>query len=597
MVVRDIPSFLDLLRTRRDLVEVEVEVDTDLELAEIHRRVIAAGGPALLFNRPKGSTIPVVTNLFGTAQRAELAFGTRPKDFVETATKLVHELVPPSLGKLWGRRDFFAQALKIGTKSVKDAPVMQVVEAPALDRIPMIKSWPKDGGSFVTLPLVYTEHPDTHVPNLGMYRIQRHSPSTTGMHWQIGKGGGFHHHVAQSRGQDLPVTLFVGGPPALILSAIAPLPENVPEILLASLLVGERLRVTDGPGAHRLVADCEFAFVGHVKPHETQPEGPFGDHYGYYSWTHDYPVFHVDKMCHRKDAVWPATIVGKPRQEDLYIGDYLQDLLSPLFPLVMPSVLDLWTYGETGYHALAAAVVQERYSREAVVSAFRILGEGQLSLTKFLWVVDKRVDLKDPRAVLTALLSRFHPETDLYVVSNLSMDTLDYTGPRVNHGSKGIMIGVGEPWRELPRGWSGEPPSGITQVEVFCPGCLVVSGPTWDAEESLPARIAAAFPEWPLVVIVDDAKVAVRTPTRFLWTTFTRFEPAADIHAARTRVHRNHVVREGSITIDARFKREYPDELFCDPDTAAKVTRRWKEYFPRGGVEMGDSDAGHLDKA
>lgn len=346
MVVRDIRSFVDLLRARKDVAIIDAPVDPDLELAEIHRRVIAANGPALLFTNVKGSAIPVATNLFGTPERTELAFGKRPRQFVEDAVRMLHEFVPPTLGKVWANRSFFGSALRIGTRQVGRAPVTEVVDrSPDLGKLPMIRQWPKDGGFFVTLPLVYTEHPDTKVPNLGMYRIQRHSATTTGMHWQIGKGGGFHHHVAQERGEDLPVTLFVGGPPALILSAIAPLPENVPEILLASLLLGERLRTTSGPGAHRLIADAEFAFVGRVKPREVAPEGPFGDHYGYYSWKHDYPVFHVDALCHRRDAIWPATVVGKPRQEDLYIGDFLQDLLSPIFPVVMPGVVDLWSYG------------------------------------------------------------------------------------------------------------------------------------------------------------------------------------------------------------------------------------------------------------
>jgi UbiD family decarboxylase len=595
--MRDIREMLRVLEERGDLAVVEEEVDPDLELAEVHRRVIAAGGPALLFTNPKGYDIPVVTNLFGTAERVELAFGRRPKRFVERAVSMIHEAVPPTLGKLWSFRDVIGGGLGIGMKSLPKGPVTQVIDRPPrIDRLPMLKSWPLDGGDFVTLPLVYTEHPDTGVPNLGMYRIHRHSDSTTGMHWQIGKGGGFHHLVAQERGEDLPVTLFVGGPPGLILSAIAPLPENVPEILLASLLAGERLRTTPGPGPHPLIADCEFAFVGRVRPNDVAPEGPFGDHYGYYSWQHDYPVFHVDALCHRKDAIWPATVVGKPRQEDLYIGDFLQELLSPVFPIVMPNVVDLWSYGETGYHALAGAVVKERFRREAVSAAFRILGEGQLALTKFLWALDKPVDLRDPKAVLTELLCRFRPETDLYVVSNLSMDTLDYSGPSVNEGSKGIMLGVGEPWRDLPKAYDGEPPHGVDDVAVFCPGCLMVSGTAWRDDKDMPKRIAGAFPDWPLVVLVDDATRAASSNTRFLWTTFTRFEPAADIHAARTRVHRHHLVYEGTILIDSRFKDDYPDELFCDPETAATVTERWSRYFPDGKVEMGDSDAGHLDQ-
>lgn len=596
-MVRDIPHFLDILRREGELVEIETEVDPNLEIAEVHRRVIAAGGPALLFKNPKGYDIPVVTNLFGTEKRVELAFGSRPREFVEDAVRLLHELIPPTLGKLWNEREFLMKAARLGTRSVGSGPITEVVDTPPrIDRIPMLKSWPEDGGDFVTLPLVYTEHPDDGRHNLGMYRIHRHGPDTTGMHWQIGKGGGFHHHIAQERGEDLPVTLFVGGPPALIVSAIAPLPENVPELILASMLLDSRLPRAHNPaGPHPLIANAEFAFIGKVKPHDVHPEGPFGDHYGYYSLEHDYPVFHVDALAHRKNAVWPATVVGKPRQEDLYIGDFLQELLAPLFPVVMPNVKDLWSYGETGYHALAGAVVEERFKREAMAAAFRILGEGQLALTKFLWVVDKPIDLKDARAVLTHLLARFRPETDLYVLANLSMDTLDYSGPEVNLGSKGVMLGVGEPWRELPRE-VGALPSGIEDAAVFCPGCLCVQGPSYAEAPDFVQHAVRSFPDWPMICVVDDARRAASTNTRFLWTVFTRFEPAADIHASSMRVVRHHVVYEGTIAIDSRMKPGYPGELFCDPDTARTVDERWSDYFPDGGVEMGDSESGHLDQ-
>lgn len=595
----DIPSFVARLRAEGDLVEIDAEVDPNLEIAEIHRRVIAAGGPALLFRRPKGSNIPVVTNLFGTKKRVDLAFGPRPQKFVQRAVSMLHEMFPPTLGKLWENRDFFWQATKLGTSSLSSGPVTeQVTFRGGLDALPMLKSWPLDGGDFITLPLVYTEHPDTKQHNLGMYRIQRHSDSTTGMHWQIGKGGGFHHHLARERGEDLPVTVFVGGPPALVLAAIAPLPENVPELVLASMLLGERLPMCRNPaGPHRLVANAEFALVGRVTPSRMAPEGPFGDHYGYYSLQHDYPVFELDALCQRRDAIWPATIVGKPRQEDLYIGDYLQELLSPLFPVVMPSVKDLWSYGETGYHALAGAVVVERYRREAMQAAFRILGEGQLSLTKFLWVAGGGVDLRDAKATLTYLLARFRPETDLYVVSNVSMDTLDYTGPAVNQGSKGIMLGLGEPWRTLPRGFEGNLPGGVTQVAAFCDGCLCVTGPTFDEDRDFAQTVADKFPDWPLVVLCDDAAQAASTQTRFLWTTFLRFEPAADIYATRTRVQRHHLVYEGTIVIDARRKPHHPPVVANDPDTAKLVDGRWSQYFPGGHVEMGDGEAGHLDQA
>jgi len=597
----DLRAFLDRLRRDRDLVVVDAPVDARLEAAEVHRRVIAAGGPALLFTKVRGAEVPLVTNLFGTARRAELAFGRRPLRIVERLARLAETLLPPTPSKLWGARDLAREVLRIGMKRRGRGPVTEVVTHDVrLDRLPILTCWPEDGGPFVTLPLVYTEHPEGKGSNLGIYRLHVHDPRTTGMHWQIGKGGGYHYAQAESRGQDLPATVFLGGPPALILAAVAPLPENVPELMLASLIAGERLSLCPGPGPHPLVASAEIALVGHVPARVRSPEGPFGDHYGYYSLRHDYPVFRIDHLCRRRNAIYPATVVGKPRQEDFYIGDLLQELLSPLFPLVMPAVVSLWSYGETGFHSLAAAVVKQRYAREAMASAFRILGEGQLSLTKFLLVTDQPVDVRDFKKTLEHVLARTNPETDLYVFSNLSMDTLDYSGPAVNEGSKGVWLGLGDPVRELPRDFrpAVAPPSEVTDVRVFCGGCLVIGGPPFGSDREAAGRLAAhpAFAGWPLLVLTDEPKRAALSPLNFLWTTFTRFEPAADVHARATRVVRHHVVHEPPVLIDARLKPAFPKELACDPETAATVTRRWREYFPDGKVEMGDSEAAHLDR-
>jgi UbiD family decarboxylase len=583
---RNLRQFLDLLARENDLVTVGAEVDPYLELAEVHRRVIAAGGPALLFERVKGSRYPVVTNLFGTARRIGLAFGPKPEAVVREVVHVAESLLPPRPGKLWQHRALAVEALRLGTRNVRRAPVAEVVDRPArLDELPVLTTWQEDGGAFFTLPLVYTEHPRTGKHNLGMYRMQRHDARTTGLHWQIHKGGGFHYHEAEGANEPLPVTVFLGGAPALILSAIAPLPEDVPELVLASLLAGEKIATAKNPlgAGHRLVAEAEFALCGHVPPRERRPEGPFGDHYGYYSLRHDYPVFHVDAVFHRKDAVYPATVVGKPRQEDFFIGDYLQQLLSPLFPLVMPSVRDLWTYGETGFHSLAAAVVRERYRREALVSAFRILGEGQLSLTKFLLLTDTPQDLRDFRKLFEHVLARFRPETDLFVFSNTSMDTLDYTSGKVNEGSKALMLGLGDAVRDPPREFRGALPAWLSRAEVFCGGCLVVEGAGYEADPQLADRVARepSFSAWQIVVVHDDANVAHSVPD-FLWATWTRFEPASDIHAAATKVVRHHLAYASPVVIDARMKPGYPAELVVREDIARLVDRRWADYFPQG---------------
>lgn len=578
-------TFIETLRRENQVAVIDTEVDPYLELAEIHRRVIEDEGPALLFTRVKGSRFPVVTNLFGTRNRVDLAIGPKPEQIVDRAVDSLYRLLPPKAQTLWDEREWLLSLAKTGMRSIspKHAPVLEVKEKDVnLANLPVLTSWPEDGGPFVTLPLVYTEHPRNHTHNLGMYRIQIHSRQQTGIHWQIHKGGGFHYYEAELAEQDLPMTLFLGGPPALTLSAIAPLPEMLPELLFTSFLMGEKLPRVNIPGhPHPLIAEAEFAICGNVPRHIRKPEGPFGDHYGYYSLTHDFPVFNVHSVYRRRDAIYPATVVGKPRQEDYYIGEYLQELLSPVFPHVMPGVRSLWTYAETGFHALAAAVVRESYHREALSNAFRIFGEGQLTLTKFLIVTDTPVDLQDFPSLLENVLARFVPERDLYIFGETAMDTLDYTGRRLNHGSKGIMMGLGTPKRELPRVYSGEPIGCLRDIKAFCPGCLVVSGGSYTEEPTLATVVLgtvseSAAKEWPLIVLVDEIDKAL-DQTGFLWQVFTRFDPAHDIYAQMT-VTNHHIAYHGPIIIDARMKPGYPGEVMPDSDTVALVDQRWAEY-------------------
>ena len=498
---------------------------------------------------------------------------------------MVEDLLPPKFGKLWGYRQMAFDALKLGTKQVSRAPILEVIDKPAnLEAIPLLQLWHEDGGHFVTLPLVYTESPVSGKHNLGMYRIQRYDAETTGIHWQIHKGGGFHYHEAEKLNKPLPVTIFLGGAPAMILSAIAPLPEDVPELMLASLLAGEKIKTVKNPlkDGHRLLAEAEFAICGKVEPNIRRPEGPFGDHYGYYSLIHDYPVFKAEAVFHRKDAIYPATVVGKPRQEDYFIGDYLQELLSPLFPLVMPAVKDLWSYGETGFHSLAAAVVKERYSREALGAGFRILGEGQLSLTKFLLLTDKPQDLRDFKTLFEYILARVDWESDFFIFDRTSFDTLDYASGKVNHGSKAMLVGVGDAIRDLNHEFSGALPVGIKSAKVFCGGCLVVEGTEYEKDKTLAERIAKVnnFNNFQVVVLHDKIEYADSTD-KFLWATWTRFNPSTDIYAKNADVKNNHIVYNAPMVIDARMKPWYPKEVEPRVDIVKLVDSRWNEYFPK----------------
>ena len=584
-IIEDLAAFLHILKKESELLEIDARVDPYLEIAEIHRRVIARGGPALLFTNVENSGFPVATNLFGSNRRMELAFGSRPQLFVKDLVRAAETLMPPSLEKLWSLRRLIFDGLKVGTKTVKSGPVLEVhKKPPKLTELPLLTSWHSDGGPFVTLPLVYTEHPDGRGHNLGMYRIQRYDDTTTGIHWQIHKGGGYHYHAAEQKNEALPLTLYIGGPPALMMAAIAPLPENIPELVLASLLLGKKLEMVKNPhGGHPLVAQAEFALTGIVPPHIRRPEGPFGDHYGYNSLQHDYPVFQVKHMYHRRKAVYPATVVGRPRQEDFFIGDFLQELLSPLFPLVMSSVRQLKTFGETGFHCLAAARVMDRYPREAFGAGLRILGEGQLSLTKFLILTDGDVDVEDFAMLWRHVLERVDWRRDLYIFANVSQDTLDYTGPSVNKGSKAMLMGLGrEPRRDLPEIFNGSLPDTLTRAKVFMPGTLVVQGPAYEAEPDLAKQTAAwqVLADWPVIIVVDDSAAATVSMQEFLWTFFTRFEPAADIHGAEQSVSRYHVGLKAPIVFDCRMKPWYTDVLEVDPETRHKVDVRIRELLP-----------------
>lgn len=586
---KSLRSFIKLLEKEKEIVKVEALVDPDQELAEIHRRVVEEQGPALLFTKVKGSPYPVVTNLFGTPRRVELAMGPRPEAIIKKAVKGIEVLLPPKLSSIWREKEWLLDLIKVGLRKVEKskAPVLDCHEsntAVDLNKLPALVSWPEDGGRFLTLPLVYTEHPLTGEHNLGMYRVQIYSAHQTGMHWQIHKGGGFHYYEAEQLQQPLPVTVFLGGPPALIMSAIAALPEAVPELIFASFLMGDKLNIVKTEKhVHSLVAEAEFALCGEVPPKVRRPEGPFGDHYGYYSLTHDFPVFNVKTVFHRKDAIFPATVVGKPKQEDYYIGEFFQNLLAPIYPLIMPGVKDLWTYAETGFHSLAAAVVRESYYREALSSAFRILGEGQLSLTKFLLITDVSCNLRQFSQLLERILERFRPEQDLLIINDTAMDTLDYTGRKFNQGNKAIMLGLGKPIRSLPFEYRGDLPCGVRKAKPFCGGCLLVSSDSFEKDPELGMRLAkeskAQLGEWPLVIIVDKVE-DIYDQTSFLWTVFTRFDPGFDIYAESS-IQLNKICYTGPIIIDARMKPPYPGEVLPRQDIVNRVSQRWGELFKK----------------
>jgi 4-hydroxybenzoate decarboxylase subunit C len=585
---KDLRSFLEALERRGRLVRVTAEVDPDQELTIIQHRVIAAGGPALLFENVKGSAYRVAMNLFGTPERVTMAFGTSPAELGERLVRVAHQLMPPSLSGIWRLRDDLRRLLPIRMRTVKQGPILETSASPPdLNRLPVLTCWPNDGGPFFTLPLVHTVDPLLGQGNLGIYRLQRFDATCTGMHWQIEKGGGFHFHKAAQLGRALPVSVILGGPPALTMAAVAPLPEGIDERLLAAYLMGSPLDVIKRAATgHRIPARAEFVLEGEVRPGDLRLEGPFGDHFGHYSTAADYPVFRVQRMLARKDAIYPATVVGKPVQEDFFIGEALTALSLPLLQLIKPAVADLWAYPETGFHALAAMAVHQRYPREALKFTLGMLGEGQVSLTKVMITVDADVNVRDFNAVSRAIHRHLTPD-GVHLLCPTAQDTLDFTGPAMNTGSRLIMIATRDGDKGCVR--TGAPPAPPAAADLHPrvrATCAV--GPAF-----LVVQVADGFDDFHalcetlrrnesarqyLFHVVVSADVPLDDPVLLLWGWFTRFDPDADLHPAQRRVQGNRLLLDFPIAIDARWKKGYPQPVAFDPEIERRVAARWASY-------------------
>jgi 4-hydroxy-3-polyprenylbenzoate decarboxylase len=585
-------SLMDLER-HRQLVRVGEEVDPHLEMAEIQRRAYRAGAPALLFENVKGSRFQAVSNLFGTLERARFLF----RDALEPVKRVVQIKADP--GNAWrslrGLVSAPWTALRSLPRSVSSGPVLR--NRGVIADIPRIQSWPDDGGPFITLPQVYTEHPDdggVMKSNLGMYRVQlagnRYGGNAVGLHYQIHRGIGVHHAAAVRRGEPLRVSIFVGGPPAHTLAAVMPLPEGLTELLFAGMLNRRRFRIARRDG-FAIAAEADFVITGRIDPTRTLPEGPFGDHLGYYSLVHDFPVLEVESVYHRDDAVWPFTVVGRPPQEDTTFGKLIHELTEPMVPVSLPGVKALHAIDAAGVHPLLLAIGSERYvpygerePREILTCANAILGFGQASLAKYLFIVaqedDPDLDVNDIEAFFRHLLSRVDFRRDLHFQTRTTIDTLDYSGTGLNSGSKLVVAAAGRARRELSR----NPPSNLGLTAL--PGVLVMKAPEFPgyvrvaAEmEELSRRLAIQdLTGFPLVVLADDPEFASSSLRDFLWVTFTRSNPSHDVHGVSSFIEHKHWSCEGSLVIDARLKPHHAPPLIEDP----QVTKRVDALASRG---------------
>jgi 4-hydroxy-3-polyprenylbenzoate decarboxylase len=601
MGYRNLRACLADLEAAGQLVRIEQEVDPRLEAAEIHRRVHQAGGPAVYYARVKGTPFPMVSNLFGTIERARFLF----RDTLRAVEQLVAAKGDPArlLHQPWRQWSILRAAWNMRPRFLSAGPVLD--KQTTVDRLPQLVCWPQDGGPFITLPQVYTEdprQPGWQRSNLGMYRVQlagnQYRPNEeVGLHYQIHRGIGVHHAAAIELGVPLRVNVLVGGPPALTVAAVMPLPEGISELMFAGALSGRRLGLIRQPGGPPILAEADFCLTGTVDPQRLLPEGPFGDHLGYYAKVHDFPVLRVERVWHRVDAVWPFTVVGRPPQEDTTFGRFIHELTGPVIPQVLPGVKAVHAVDDAGVHPLLLALGSERYvpyeartkPRELLTQANAILGQGQLSLAKYLWIAavedDPRLDVHDVPGFFQHMLERVDWQRDLHFHTCTTMDTLDYSGTALNEGSKLVIAAAGPRRRSLP----AELPPGLSLGPTFSPLRLVLPGivaaaaPPYhsngrgdardDAVERLAAELSPHHPinQFPLVVLVDDAEQAAASLRDFLWITFTRSNPATDVHGVGAFVQDKHWGCTGALLIDARRKPHHAPPLEPDPAVARRV--------------------------
>lgn len=606
MGYRNLTDCVNDLEQSGNLIRVNEEVDANLEAAEIHRRVYQSGGPAILFDNVKGCEFPMVSNLFGTLERAKYIF----RDAFENVQRAIQLKVDPGEAlrqplKYW-RAPFVA--LQMRPKAVRTGPVMK--HRTSLSSLPQLKSWPDDGGAFVTLPQVYSEDvrsPGLMKSNLGMYRVQISGNQfavnrEVGMHYQIHRGIGVQHKAAMDAGKPFHVNVFVGGNPAMTVAAVMPLPEGMSELTFAGALAGHRIQMVKQTNAAAIYAQADFCISGTIDPQRQLPEGPFGDHLGYYSLTHNFPVLNVKSVYHRKGAIWPFTVVGRPPQEDTVFGELIHELTGPVIPTVLPGIKAVNAVDASGVHPLLLAIGSERYvpyrptdrPQELLTQANAVLGQGQMSLAKFLWIIDEacdpQLDIDDIETFFLRMLERVDWKRDLHFQTKTTIDTLDYSGSGLNQGSKVVIAAVGPRVRELPKEIpsSLSLPDGFGDPQVCIPGVLAISAPkssSGDRDDMIRRSFCDAFSadspisRFPLVLLVDDSEFTARSLNNFLWTVFTRSNPAVDIDGIDASIQDKHWGCGGSLVIDARVKSHHAPPLIENPE----ISKRVDAMATRGG--------------
>ena len=593
------------------LVRIREEVDPFLEAAAIHLRVFENEGPALLFENIKGTRFPAVSNLFGTLERSKFMF----RDTLDSIKTLV-DLKSDPLKAIKNPFKYAGAGLTASSALPWNTGLFAPIKfgKTRISALPQIVNWPMDGGPFVTMPQVYTEDidkPGVMNSNLGMYRIQLGgneyiTDREIGLHYQLHRGIGVHQSKANARGQALKVSVFIGGPPAHPLAAVMPLPEGLSELTFAGALGNRRFRYFYDEEGFCISSDADFVITGIVEPGQNKPEGPFGDHLGYYSLKHLFPMMKVRNVYHRKNPIWSFTVVGRPPQEDTSFGALIHEITGSAIPKEIPGLHEVNAVDAAGVHPLLFAIGSERYTpylkerkpQEILTIANHILGKSQLSLAKYLFICSREDDpslrTSDISGFLKHVLERIDLSRDLHFYTRTTIDTLDYSGTDINSGSKVAIAAAGEKkrelWTELPGSFSL--PGPFDHYKMVMPGILAVEAPpfrTYDESEKeigiLNTALSAKNLEGlPLFVICDDAGFTAKTINNFVWVSFTRSNPSHDIYGINSFTEHKHWACRGPLIIDARVKKHHAPVLIKDPDVEKKVDKLGVEGRSLSGI-------------
>ncbi len=606
MAYQSLESCLTDLEKNGHLIRIKEEVDPHLEMAAIHLRVFEAKGPALLFEKVKGSKFRAASNIFGTLERSRFIF----RNTFREVQQLINFKADPLAAIKSPFKNFSALLNGVNALPLKNPFSKPVLfEEISITDIPQIQHWPMDGGAFVTLPQVYTEdadQPGIMHANLGMYRIQLSgndyiSNKEIGLHYQLHRGIGIHQQKAHRKGQPLKLSVFVGGPPSHSVAAVMPLPEGMSEMTFAGILGGRRFRYTYIDG-YCISTDADFVITGEVFPGEVKPEGPFGDHLGYYSLQHDFPLMKVHKVFAKKNAIWPFTVVGRPPQEDTSFGDLIHELTGTAIQNEIPGLKEVNAVDAAGVHPLLLAIGSERYTpyaqtkqpAELLTIANRVLGTGQLSLAKFLWITaddTNQLTAKNIPAFFQYVLERIDIKRDVHFYTNTTIDTLDYSGESLNSGSKVVFAAYGD----IKRNLATEIPScfhslnNFTEASLVMPGVVALQTNAFTTYQNAAQEMEMLnqqlktnldqLKEMPLIIVADDAPFVAATLNNFLWISFTRCNPSHDIYGVDAFVKNKHWGCNGPLIIDARIKPHHAPPLVKDPVIEEKIDH----IFNKGG--------------